>query len=191
MLRYFDNEENPLRIPCPRSPGETKRLLIRVDDQFKPSSYEQPRRIEEDKLRSLLDSVYDVGDGVEHVQPDPESDLPLDLPPEQRETLARQIALFRERAAQRDRELEEQRANALRRRRRNEENEHNNADQTREQLDAIRKSMQDKLHDNENTFCGVTYQYAWILNDGRWIHEQDIERRIQEEKEHEYQKVSL
>jgi hypothetical protein len=191
MLRYFDNEENPLRIPCPRSPGETKRLLIRVDDQFKPSSYEQPRRIEEDKLRSLLDSVYDVGDGVEHVQPDPESDLPLDLPPEQRETLARQIALFRERAAQRDRELEEQRANALRRRRRNEENEHNNADQTREQLDAIRKSMQDILHDNENTFCGVTYQYAWILNDGRWIHEQDIERRIQEEKEHEYQKVSL
>lgn len=99
------------------------------------------------------------------------------MPAEQKQIVSREIAFFRERTAERDRVLEERERDARRRR---EENER----AARERFEMGK--LQDSHDEDMKPFA-----YESILRDEDLIEEEDIEKRIREEKERDYQEVCI
>ncbi|CAG8528735.1 4327_t:CDS:2 [Diversispora eburnea] len=84
-----------------------------VEDMTKP-----PQEVKEQSLSSLATSPRDnksvnrssplPEQAIDHIEKDDDTDLPADLPPEQKDLIYREIAFFRERAAARERERQKE-----------------------------------------------------------------------------------
>ncbi|KAI9596251.1 hypothetical protein BDF19DRAFT_438610 [Syncephalis fuscata] len=207
--RVLDSEQKRengqvIELPIPSAPKETKKLIIRADEKTRAAldKYEAENQKEKNEsaddqaamegIEALLKDMFDAAanntldDNVEGPGAEEEEVAP-DLEPEQREIVSREIALFREQTAKRDRELEERERET---RRRQEENER----AARERFEprsikptvlASRESRSDNSR-SSRVYYGVTYAYGWVLNNSRLIEEQEIEKRITEEKERDY-----
>ncbi|KAI8049900.1 hypothetical protein BDF22DRAFT_745776 [Syncephalis plumigaleata] len=208
-LRILGGEKqeggHPIELPIPGKTGERKKLIIRADEKVRAKLDKHEAETEKDQatiddttamdgVQTILKNMFDAAanntldDNAKNANNEEEEVAP-DLDPEQRQIVSREIAFFRERAAKRDRELEEREKEAKRRQEESERaaRERFEPQPLKQGALTTRDSRSSESSRSGRLYYGVIYTYGWVLNSSRLIEEEDIETRIKAEKERDYQ----
>ncbi len=131
-------------------------VIIVVEDMTKPqdrkdSSSPSLTSYQENKSAFRLSPASEIK--TEHGEKDEDTDLPADLPPDQKDLIYREIAFFRERAAARERERQrEEEERASRRAKAEKERERSHGKENREREREREREQRDRDRDRDRQY---------------------------------------